>query len=156
MTMPSSGSSHPTLSHTDRLAANWTDFLLLAGRILIGWLFFKNGWDKIFNMAGFTTYLTNLGVPNPGFWAWPSLVSELLIGIGLILGIATRYAALYGFVYLIIATVLGHRYWTYPAAQQVNQFIHFTKNLALLGGALFLFVTGGGRYSLDAWLAKRR
>ena len=156
MTMPSSGSSHPTLSHTDRLAADWNDALLLVGRILIGWLFFKNGWDKIFNMTGFTAYLTNLKVPNPGFWAWPAMASELLLGIGLILGIATRYAALYSVVYLIIATALAHRYWEYPAAQQGGQFFNFTKNLAIMGGSLALFVTGAGRYSVDAWLAKRR
>jgi putative oxidoreductase len=154
--MPSSGSSHPTLSYTDRVAANWTDFLLLAGRVLIGWLFLKGGWDKMFIMPGFTTYLTNLGVPNAGFWAWPAMLSELLIGITLILGLATRYAALYSVIYLIITIVLAHRYWTYPAAQQANQFNHFLKNLAMIGGSLFLFVTGGGRYSVDAWLAKRR
>ena len=129
---------------------------MLVGRILIGWIFLKGGWDKLLNPAGITGYLTSLGVPNPGFWAWPSILGELAIGIGLVLGLATRYAALFGFVYLIITILLAHRYWTYPAAQQANQFIQFVKNLAIMGGMLFLFVTGAGRYSVDAWLAKRR
>ena len=156
MALFSSGSSHPMLSYTDRYAAQWSDALLLVGRIMIGWIFLKGGWDKLLNPASITGYLTSLGVPNPGFWAWPSILGEIAIGIGLVLGLATRYAALFAFVYLIIATVLAHRYWTYPPAQQANQFIQFVKNLAIMGGMLFLFVTGGGRYSLDAWLAKRQ
>jgi len=32
---------------------------------------------------------------------------------------------------------------------------NFLKNLAILGGALFLFVSGGGRFSIDRMLAKR-
>ena len=156
MALFSSGSSHPMLSYTDRYAVQWNDALLLIGRILMGWIFLKGGWDKLLNPPSIIGYLTSLGVPNPGFWAWPALLGELAIGIALVIGLATRYAALFGFVYLMIATVLAHRYWTYPAAQQGLQFIHFTKNLAMMGGMLFLFVTGGGRYSLDAWLAKRQ
>ena len=38
-------------------------------------------------------------------------------GITLILGIATRYASLFAFVYVIITIALAHRYWEYPAAQ---------------------------------------
>ena len=51
---------------------------------------------------------------------------------------------------LIMTIVLGHRYWTYPPAQQANQYAHFLKNLALMGGALMLFWSGAGRYSVDA------
>ena len=39
---------------------------------------------------------------------------ELLIGFTLILGIATRYAALVCALFLIVATALAHRYWEYP------------------------------------------
>ena len=31
----------------------------------------------------------------------------------------------------------------------------FWKNMAMIGGFLFLFVTGPGRWSVDNWLAKR-
>jgi putative oxidoreductase len=29
---------------------------------------------------------------------------------------------------------------------------NFFKNLSIMGGFLLLFVTGGGKYSIDAWL----
>lgn len=155
MANQSTHSSHPLLSCTDGIAATTTDILLLIGRILIGWLFFKNGWDKLMNMPGFVGYLTNLKVPNPGFWVWPATAAELLIGATFILGLATRYAALVAVVYLVIATALAHRYWEYPAPQLGNQFNHFVKNLAIMGGALIVFVTGPGRFSIDRMLSKK-
>jgi putative oxidoreductase len=154
--MPSSRSSHTALAHTDRLAAAWADFLLLVGRIVLGWLFFISAWGKFMNLPGFLAYVTALKMPYPGFWQLVVPPVEMLIGATLILGLATRYAALASFVFVFIATAVAHRYWEYPAAQQANQYNHFLKNLAIMGGALFLFVTGGGRYAVDAWLAKRR
>jgi putative oxidoreductase len=140
---------------TDNLATRSSDAILLIARVLIGWLFLTNGWAKIVNLQGFVGYLTNLRVPNPGFWAWPAMVAEVLLGITLILGIATRYASLFAFVYLIITIALAHRYWEYPAAQQVAQYNNFCKNLAIMGGALVLYLTGAGRFSLDNWMRNR-
>ena len=80
---------------------------------------------------------------------------EFVIGAALILGIGTRYAALLCALFLIWATALAHRYWEYPPAQVAAQYSNFLKNLALFGGALVLFVTGGGRFSVDRMLAKK-
>jgi putative oxidoreductase len=134
---------------TDRAATRMSDAIVLVARILIGWLFLTNGWAKVVNPQGFVKYLASLQVPNPDFWVWPSMAAELSIGVALILGIAVRYVSLFTVVYLIIATALAHRYWEYPAAQQVNQYAHFCKNLAVMGGAALLYLTGGGRFSLD-------
>jgi putative oxidoreductase len=155
MSVYSTESSHPMLSHTDRIAANAADFLLLVGRVLLGWLFLTNAWDKFGNMAGFAGYLRNLKVPAPEFWSWIGALVEIVVALGLILGAGTRYAALLCALFLIVATALAHRYWEYPAAQLVGQYNNFFKNLALLGGALILFVTGPGRWSVDRMLSKR-
>ena len=37
--------------------------------------------------------------------------------------------------------------------EQGNQFNHFLKNIAIMGGAVLLFVTGGGRLSVDRSLS---
>jgi putative oxidoreductase len=123
----SAGSSHPALSRADDIAASWTDFLLLVGRVFLGWLFLASGYGK-------------LGV---------------ILGAALILGIGTRYAALASFVSVLVATAIAHRYWTYPAPAQAAQYNNFLKNIAIMGGALCAFVTGAGRYAVDAVLAKR-
>jgi putative oxidoreductase len=150
-----SGSSHPALSCTDSLAASWSDVLLLVGRILLGWLFLASGFAKLGNIAGTTAYFTNLGMSPAGFFAWFAGIFEFVVGAALILGIGMRYAALATFIWVLIATLIAHRYWTYPAAQQGAQYNNFLKNLAIMGGALYAFVLGAGRYAVDAMLAKR-
>ena len=154
-----SNESHPLLSHTDSVAAGIGDFLLLVGRVLLGWLFLASAagfGGKLWNPAGFAGYLKNLGAPAPDLLSWIAALVETVVGAALILGIGTRYAALLCALFLIIATALAHRYWEYPAAQIGNQYNHFLKNLAILGGALIIFVTGPGRFSIDRILSGKR
>jgi putative oxidoreductase len=94
-------------------------------------------------------------MPMPEFWAFVTPWIEFVLTFALILGIATRYVAIGSFLFVLAATLIAHRYWEYPAAQQIGQFNNFTKNIAIMGGSLLAFITGGGRYSLDSWFAKR-
>jgi len=149
-------SSHEIFSYSDSYAASSTDTLVVVGRVLLGWIFVAAGWGKLGNMAGFTAYLTSLGVPAAGLFGTIVPPIEFLIGVALVLGIATRYAAVICVLFVIGATAIAHRYWEFPAAQQQAQFNNFLKNLSIMGGALLLFVTGPGRFSLDHWLAGRR
>jgi putative oxidoreductase len=72
-------------------------------------------------------------------------------------GLATRYAAVLIFVFVLTATLTSHRYWEFAdAAARRSQDSSFYKNIAILGGIGFLFVCGGGRFSLDGWLRQRR
>jgi len=114
-----------------------------------------SGYGKLTGIAGTTAYFTSLGMSPPGFWAWFAGFAESVLGAALILGLATRYAALATFVWVLVATVIAHRYWTYPAAQQGGQYNNFLKNIAIMGGTLYTFVAGAGRYSLDTMLSKR-
>jgi putative oxidoreductase len=148
-------SPSPTaFSATDAYAESGADTLALAARLLIGWLFLDYGWMKLLGHDGTVRYLANLHVPAPELMYWPVVAAELLIGIGLILGIATRYASLFTFVYLIIATAIAHRYWEVPPAAVGAQYANFCKNLAIMGGALLLYIVGAGRFSIDAWLRR--
>jgi len=147
--------SHPRLAHTDNIAATWSDFLLLVGRVFLGWLFLASGYGKLTGIPGTTAYFTGLGMSPPEFWAWFAGTVEVILGVALILGFATRYAALASFVWVLVATAIAHRYWTYPAAQQTGQYINWLKNIAIMGGTLYAFVAGAGRYSVDAMLSKR-
>jgi putative oxidoreductase len=155
MAIRSNPSSHPLLSHVDGAAAGALDFVLLVGRVLLGWLFLASGWGKLTNIGGFVNYLTSLKVPNPGLWAWPGAIVEFVMGAALVLGVGTRYAALIGIVFVALATALAHRYWEYPAAAQGNQYNHFLKNLSIIGGMFAIFAAGAGRFSVDAILAKK-
>ena len=158
MSNHTSESSLPVLSYTDGVAASTADAFLLVGRVLIGWLFLVSSagiGGKLWNHAGFLGYLKNLGAPAPEVSSWIGALVEFVIGAALILGVGTRYAALLCALFLICATALAHRYWEYPAAQVMAQYNNFLKNLAIFGGALLLFVSGPGRFSVDRALSKQ-
>ena len=153
--MPTSANTHPSLSHTDVLAATSSDFLLVVGRVFLGWLLLASGYGKLGSIAGTGAYFASLGMPSPELSAWFAAIVEIVLGAALILGIATRYAALASFLWVLVATAIAHRYWTYPAAQQAGQYNNWLKNIAIMGGTLYAFVAGAGRYSVDAMLSKR-
>ena len=150
-----SNQSPRVFAATDTLAATFSDFIVLVARVLMGWLFLTNGWEKLLHMSMTAGYLGSLGVPAPQLAAWPAMATELGIGTAFILGIATRYAALVSLPFLVVATWLAHRFWELPPAQASDQYIHFCKNLAIFGGSLLLFIAGAGKFSLDAALKKR-
>src|SRR3569833_3641960 len=109
----SSPSPNPALSRLDGVAAAATDLWLLIGRVLLGWLFLYSGYTKIMNMAGAVAYLTNLKAPMPEVLVYFSVAAEFGLGVLLVLGLATRYAAVLGMLFMVVATALAHRYWEY-------------------------------------------
>jgi putative oxidoreductase len=140
-------------SATDRLASMWADFLLLAARVLIGWIFISSGWRKLMDIKGFVASMPRRDLPE--FLGYIAPFAEFIGGICLVAGFATRYAALLMFVFMLFATFSSHRYWNYPEAQQANQNSHFWKNISMTGGIVLLFITGAGRYALDAMLGRK-
>jgi putative oxidoreductase len=151
----SAHSSYPAFSHTDNIATTWTDFILLVGRVFLGWYFLVAGYARLSSIQGSAIYFSNLGLSPPEIWTGLAGCVGVVLGAALILGVATRYAALISFVCLLLATAIANRYWTSPAPTQALQYFGFIKNVAIMGGALYAFVMGAGRYSIDAMLAKR-
>jgi putative oxidoreductase len=57
----------------------------------------------------------------------------------------------------VVATFSSHRYWDFSdAVMRRSQESNFYKNVAILGGFCFLFACGGGQFSIDGWLRRRR
>ena len=101
-------------------------------------------------------YLKSINVISPDIVGPLARTIEWIIVISLILGIGTRYGTLLALVFVVCATVVAHRWWGYPEAAQLVQYNYLTKNIAVAGGLLVLFVTGAGRFSVDAILARAR
>lgn len=142
------------LSRADGLAAVWQDFLLLVARVLVGLIFLQSGWRKLMDIPAFVATMPRRDLP--AFLGYVAPPVEFLGGLAILLGFATRYAALVMLLFTIIATFSSHRYWSVPEAQQANQQSHFMKNVSMMGGILLLFITGAGRLSVDRFLARRR
>ncbi len=140
-----SKSSHPILSYADGIATAMGDILLLVARLLFAALFLMTVWGGGPNVA----YLRSINYIAPEFMSPLAHVVEWIVIVSMILGLATRYGALLGFVFVVIAFATAHRYWEYPEAAQAVQYTFLTKDIAIAGGLLALFVTGAGRLSVD-------
>jgi putative oxidoreductase len=151
--MTMQNSSHSALSAADGLANSVADVALLIGRILLGWIFVRSGFPKLLDISAVMASYPGRGLPP--MLAYISVPFEFFGGLALIFGFATRYVMLGFVIFMLVATFSTHRYWDYPAAQQAAQAGNFYKNLAMLGGILFLFVVGPGRLSIDNWLRRR-
>lgn len=140
-----SRSSHPILSHADGIAATMSDTFLLVARLLLAALFLMTVWGG----GPSVDYLKSINYIVPDFMSPFAHVIEWIVVITLVLGVATRYSALLGFAFVVIALATAHRYWGYPPAAQNLQFAFLSKDIAIAGGLLALFVAGGGRFSID-------
>lgn len=153
-TQSPSASSHRYLSYADRLVALWRDFLLLVGRIMMGWIFFQSGWGKIGNIAGVAKTFPRRGLAE--WLAYVSVPAEFFGGLFLILGFATRYTVLVMLIFTIVASFSSHAYWSVPEAQRAAQASSFWKNIAIMGGLITLSVSTAGRLSLDYHLSRKK
>ena len=142
-------SSHALLSYTDSIATGMSNILLLVGRLMIAAVFLMT----VTTGGPAPAYLKSINFIMPDLMSVLAHVVEWLIILSLVLGIATRYGALLAFVFVVIAFVTAHLYWQFPQAAQGLQYILLSKDLAITGGALVLFVSGAGRLSVDKMLA---
>jgi putative oxidoreductase len=109
----------------------------------------------MFDIPAYAATFSGRGLPT--FLAYIAVPAEFFGGIALILGLATRYVVLVMIIFMLVATFSSHRYWEFTdVAARRAQDSSFYKNLAMLGGFLFLFVIGPGRFSVDAWLRRQR
>jgi putative oxidoreductase len=138
------------------LGSGLADPILLIARILMGYIFLLSGWGKLMGLAGFAASLEQRGVPANYAFAVLGAAVEFLGGLALVVGVATRYAALALVAFTLVATGIAHRFWEFDEAARRAQAINFNKNMAMIGGLFALIVAGPGRFSLDRLLAQRK
>jgi putative oxidoreductase len=126
------------------------DELVLAARLLLATLFLIFGWRKLKDFSGTVTQMVDLGVPTPVLAAAVATFMELPMAFAVAVGAFTRVSAALMFLYTLGTALIGHRYWTMTGTDRVDTMDSFYKNLAIMGGFLLLYVTGPGKYSIDA------
>jgi len=122
----------------------------LAGRVLMAYIFVMSGIGKIEGFSATAAAMAGKGIPLAEVALVITIMVELAGGVLLIVGWQTRLAATAIFLWLIPATLIFHAYWAVEAAQFQMQTIQFNKNLAIMGGMLYLMVHGAGPLSLDS------
>ena len=122
---------------------------MLVGRTLLAALFLIPGLRKLMATAATAGYFAKLGMPMPEVMVWVAIVIEVGCALLLILGWHARRAAWLLILFVAIATAMAHRFWEFDAAQYNNQLNHFLKNLAIIGGLLYVAMLGAGGVSVD-------
>jgi putative oxidoreductase len=122
---------------------------LLAGRVLLAVIFLIAGYQKLVGFAGTSGYFAKLGFPAPDAMTVLAIAVELGGALLLIVGWRSRWAAWALILFVAIATFAAHRFWEFDASQYRNQMNHFLKNLAIIGGLLYVAAFGAGGIAYD-------
>jgi putative oxidoreductase len=125
------------------------DALLLLGRVLLGSIFVVSGYGKLFGLAAFAASLEKNGVPYASALAPVGACVEFFGGLAIVLGVEVRAAALLMIAFVIVATLISHRFWELQDAARRAQVTQFSKNVAIAGGFVLLHAAGGGRWAVE-------
>jgi putative oxidoreductase len=131
------------MNHDIMGAERIRDEAILIARVLLVVLFVVFGWGKLTNYTGTVGYMAQVGAPTPS-------VAALVVAVAI--GLWTRPLALVLAVYTLGTALIGHPFWTMEGATRYGNAINFYKNISIIGGFLLLYVTGAGKYSMDARL----
>lgn len=138
-------------------------------RLAVGVVFLSEGLQKfLFAEAQGAGRFAKIGIPAPE--AMGPFVGgvEIVCGVLVLAGLATRFAALPLALTMLTALastkvpiLLGHGYWrfaqTFAPKEGWWAFLHESRtDFSMLCAATFLAFVGGGAWSLDAWRMRRR
>ena len=137
---------------TWRLIPRGVDAGLLVLRLLAGTsLFLKHGWEKPTHFAAMAAHFPDPIHLGPAPSLLIALVSDVICSVLTMVGLATRWAALFVVVNVGVAWSMVHHFgfFTGPDADH--------GELCFLYIAVFLALsfTGAGRYSVDALISRK-
>jgi len=121
----------------------------LVGRVLLALIFIIAGFGKITGFDGTVGYMQAYNMPMTKVLAFLAIIIELGGGIMIAVGWKARWGAAAIFIFVLIASFIFHAFWAVPADQAQLQNIMFMKNLAIMGGMLYIIVYGSGPLSVD-------
>lgn len=130
-------------------ALRWLSPVL--ARLTVGLVFFWSGWGKLHSLEQVTGYFSELGLPAPAFQARLASSTEFVCGGLLLLGLATRFAA----VPLIITMAVAIRTALWEQVAGLSSLVGLSE-FAYVALLFWLATDGGGPLSLDQLLAGRR
>lgn len=150
----------------DTQASGWVVLV----RLLVGLVvFFPEGLQKlIFPAILGAGRFAKIGIPWPDILGLFVGVVETSCGALIILGLATRFAAIPLIIVMLVAIVstkipmlVGQDVWIFHVQTMPRygfwSMAHEARNdFCMLLGCAYLLITGAGQWSVDAWLSHRR
>jgi uncharacterized membrane protein YphA (DoxX/SURF4 family) len=140
----------------EKLLATSTPPAVVLVRFIVGAVFLSEGVQKFLfpAMLGVGRF-AKIGIPWPEFSAPFVGVFEIGCGLLILVGVGTRLAAIPLIIDMLVAVattkipmLLKSGFWS--TAHEAR------ADWSMLLGTIFLLIMGGGAWSLDAWLARRK
>lgn len=130
------------------------EFAILIARVLIGGFFAISGANNLLDLSTAVETATQAGLPAPGLLVFVGAFSKAILGILLIINLQTKIAAAIVVLYLILTSFIfyGPGKWEeFPLAEPI-----FWRNLALLGGVLYLYAYSAGAQEMAEYRPKEK
>jgi putative oxidoreductase len=116
------------------------DVVVFIGRIIFGLYLLYSGLKHFTGFEGLKGYAAAKKIPAPAAGVAVSGLFLLFGGVTVILGTLLPWGMAAVAIFLILANLTLHNYWTdTDAAQRAGNQVNFGKNAALLGAALAFF-----------------
>jgi putative oxidoreductase len=136
------------------------DWVLTIVRVVLGVVLFAHGAQKLLGWFGgyglsatLSTFRDQLGIPVA--FAWLAIAAEFFGGLGLIVGLLTRIAALGIAITMIVAMAMVHFRYGFFMNWYSNKPGHGVEyHLVVIALALVVIVKGAGAFSLDLALSR--
>ena len=127
-------------------SATFDAVIPFVGRVLLSAIFLASVVGKIQEPAGTIGYIASAGLPFPQLGYALAVLIELVGGLALLVGYRTRIAGGALAIFSLAAAAGFH-----SNLSDLNEFVHFFKNVAIAGGLLQVVAFGAGAFSLDAY-----
>lgn len=126
-------------------------FLLLLLRLVWGIAFILAGWGKVFIVPKIGEFFGAAHIPYPVLNAYFVSYMELIGGLCLLIGFASRLVAIPLSIIMVVALLVAHAKDIVDFSSLLNQ-----PPISFLIACLVIFAFGPGRFSVDYWLQKSK
>jgi uncharacterized membrane protein YphA (DoxX/SURF4 family) len=119
-------------------------------RVVVGLVFLTEGIQKyLFPELLGTGRFAKIGFSDPAFWAYFTGTFEIICGTLILFGLLTRLASIPPFIIMVVAFISTK--WPMLIDKGFWPFMHeYRTDFAMTILLIFLFIYGGGKWSLDS------
>jgi len=125
-------------------------------RVVVGLIFLTEGIQKyLFPELLGPGRFAKIGFSDPTFWAYFTGTFEIICGSLILLGLLTRLASFPPFIVMVVAFITTK--WPILIEKGFWPFAHeYRTDFAMTILLIYLFIYGGGKWSLDSTVFKHR
>jgi putative oxidoreductase len=112
--------------------------LALLARTLLASIFLISGTRKLMGFGMVAEMMAGKGFPMASVFLMATIALEIVGGVMLIANWNARYAAFALAAFTLAAGAIFHGFWHAAPSAFINEFNHFLKNVAIVGGLLLV------------------